>query len=171
MRNKPQNALPDNMSISLTLNILVTLPDLDYNIMEDMKKTHANINFSSWLRFRVNRDILLCALGQTSTSSVASTSKGARTSPSSLTTMLNTLWMEEENFVFPPFLLSFEIFNFNFHNRLVDYSASTNVMTLSINNKINAQWSKTSAQIIQLNRTCVPTIFELQDVIIRLYHN
>jgi len=44
-------------------------------------------------------------------------------------------------------------------------------MLLSIVKKINAQWSKTSMQIIQLDRTTVPAIGELQDVIIRLSHD
>lgn len=83
-------------------------------------------------------------LEQTSVDSTASTSKGASTSPGSLTIVLNTLRMEEANFVFPPFLLSFEIFNCNVHNCLVGYSASTNVMPLSIAKNINALWSKTS---------------------------
>jgi len=32
------------------------------------------------------------------------------------------------NTLFPLFLLTFEIFNYNVHNCLVDYGASTNVM-------------------------------------------
>jgi len=35
---------------------------------------------------------------------------------------------------------------------------TTNVMLLSIANKINAQWSKTSAQIIEIDQTYVPAI-------------
>jgi len=59
--------------------------------------------------------------------------------------------MEEANFICPPFLLSFEILNFNVHNSLVDSGAETNIIPLSITKKINVQWSKTSAQIIQLD--------------------
>ena len=68
---------------------------------------------------------------------VTSTSKGENTPPESLSTVLNTLWMEEENSGCPPFLLSFESFNYNVHNYLVDSSAATNVMPLSISKKIN----------------------------------
>lgn len=46
------------------------------------------------------------------------------------------------------FLLSFKIFNYNFHNGLVNFGASTNVMPLSIAKKINAKWEKIDAQII-----------------------
>jgi len=75
--------------------------------------------------------------------------------------MLNTLQMEEENSSFPPFLLSFEVFNYNVHKFLVDSGMATNVMPLSIVNKINARWSKTSVRIIQLDRTSLPAIDEL----------
>jgi len=53
--------------------------------------------------------------------------------------------MEGVNSFFPPFLLSFEIFNFNVHNCLVDFVASLNVMPFSVDKKINAQWSKKEA--------------------------
>lgn len=79
--------------------------------------------------------------------------------------------MEESNYVFPPFLLSFEIFNCNVHSCLVDSGVTTNVMPLSIAKKINVQWSKTFAQIVQLDRTSIPSIGELRDVIIRLSHD
>lgn len=79
--------------------------------------------------------------------------------------------MEEEKSLFPPFLLSFEIFNFNVHNKMVYFGAPVNVMPLSITKKINVQWSKTSAQIFQLDKTCVLEIGELKDVIILLTYD
>ena len=39
----------------------------------------------------------------------------------------------------PPFLLTFEIFNYNVHKCLVDSEASINVMPLSVCKKINGQ--------------------------------
>jgi len=59
--------------------------------------------------------------------------------------------MDEENLSFPPLLLSFQGFNYNVHNFFDDSSATTNIMPLSIAKKINAQWSETYAQIIQLD--------------------
>jgi len=79
--------------------------------------------------------------------------------------------MKESNSSCPPFLLSFDVFNCNVHNCLVDSGVEANIMPLSIAKKINAQWSKTSTQIIQLDRTFVPTIGELQDMIIQLSHD
>jgi len=113
----------------------------------------------------------LRALGQTKTDSATSTGKGANTPPRSLSTVLNTLWMEEENSSCPPFLLSFEVFNYYVHNCLVDFGAAANVMSFSIAKKINARWSETFSRIIQLVRTSVPAIGELQDMIIQLSHD
>ena len=39
----------------------------------------------------------------------------------------------------PPFLLTFEIFNWNVHNCLVDFGASSNVMPYSVCKKLNAE--------------------------------
>jgi hypothetical protein len=39
----------------------------------------------------------------------------------------------------PPFLLTFEIFNCNVHNYLVDYGASSNVMSYSVCKNLNAE--------------------------------
>lgn len=155
MSSKPQNTSLENMNTSLTLDISVSLPTLDYNIMEYMKKTHANISFFELVNIQSQWDILLRALGQTSPDSATSTSKGASTPLGSLSTMLKTLWMEEENSIFPPFLFSFEIFNYNFHSCLVDLGTIAKVMLLSIAKRINAKWSKTSAQILTLNQKSV----------------
>jgi len=79
--------------------------------------------------------------------------------------------MEEVNSGFPPFLLSFKVFNYDVHNCLVDSGMAANVMLLSIAKKINARWSEKSARIIQLDRTSITTIGELQDMIIQLSHD
>ena len=48
-----------------------------------------------------------------------------------------------ENFEFrsstPPFLLTFEIFNYNVHNYLIDSNASTKTMPLLICKKLNIE--------------------------------
>ena len=53
----------------------------------------------------------------------------------------------------PPFLLTFEIFNINVHNFMVDSGASSNVMPWSVCQKINAEVEPSSLKIIQLDRT------------------
>jgi ribonuclease HI len=71
----------------------------------------------------------------------------------------------------PPFLLTFEIFNRNVHNCMVDSGASSNVMPWSVCQKINAEVEPSSLKIIQLDRTDVKVIGELKNVLIRLSSN
>jgi hypothetical protein len=71
----------------------------------------------------------------------------------------------------PPFLLTFEIFNKNVHNCMVDSGASSNVMPWSVCQKINAKVEPSSLKIIQLDRTAVKVMGELKNVLIRLSSN
>ena len=70
-----------------------------------------------------------------------------------------------------PFLLTFEIFNRNVHNCLVDSGASLNVMPYSVCKKINAQPKMCRIKIIQLDRSPLKVMGELKDVMIRLSSN
>ena len=67
----------------------------------------------------------------------------------------------------PAFLLTFEIFNYNVHISLVDSRASINVMPLAVCKKINGQLKPIIGQVIQLDRTAVQGIGEMEDVMIR----
>ena len=71
----------------------------------------------------------------------------------------------------PPFLLTFEIFNRNVHNYLVDLVASSNVMPYSVYKKLNAQPKMCRTKIILLDRSHVKVMGELKDVMIRHYSN
>jgi ribonuclease HI len=71
----------------------------------------------------------------------------------------------------PPFLLTFEIFNRNVHNCMVDSRVSSNVMPWSVCQKINAEVQPSTLKIIQLDRTSVKVIGELRNVLIRLSSN
>jgi hypothetical protein len=71
----------------------------------------------------------------------------------------------------PPFLLTFEIFNRNVHNCMVDLGASSNVMPWSVCQKINAEVEPSNFKIIQLDRTSVKVVGELRNVLIRLLSN
>jgi hypothetical protein len=71
----------------------------------------------------------------------------------------------------PPFLLTFEIFNRNVHNCMIDSGESSNVMPWSVCQKINAEVEPSNLKIIQLNRTNVKFIGELKNVLIRLSSN
>jgi hypothetical protein len=74
---------------------------------------------------------------------------------------------KEKPFV-PSFLLTFEIFNRNLHNYLVDSGASSNIMPLSVCKKLNDVPLKIDKHVIQLDRTQVKFIRELKDVMIRI---
>jgi len=50
----------------------------------------------------------------------------------------------------PPFLLTYEIFNKNMHNCLVDFGASTNILPRSICAKLNVQPQKSAVRIVNL---------------------
>ena len=71
----------------------------------------------------------------------------------------------------PPFLLTFEIFNQNIHNCLVDSKASSNVMPYSVCKKLNDQPKICKTKIIQLDRSHVKVMGELKDVLIHLSSN
>ena len=71
----------------------------------------------------------------------------------------------------PTFLITFKIFNNNVHNCLVDSGASVNVMPLSVCKKINGQPKSSTWQVLQLDRTAVKVIGEMEDVLIRLSAN
>ncbi len=132
MSNKLKNTPSDNTNIHSTLNTSVILPPMDYKIVDDMKKNMVKISLFELAKIQSQRYILLRALWQTTTDSVTSTSRGEITPRGPLYTVLNMLQVEEANSSFPPFLLSFEIFNYNVHNFLVDSSTASNVMPLSI---------------------------------------
>ena len=68
----------------------------------------------------------------------------------------------------PAFLLTFEIFSYNVHNCLVDSGASINFMPLSICKQINGQPKPTTSQVLQLDRTTVKVIREMEDFLIHL---
>ena len=71
----------------------------------------------------------------------------------------------------PPFLLTYEIFNKNLHNCLVDSRASSNILPKSICAKLNVQPQKSVVRIVQLDRSQVEVIGELNQVTIRLSSN
>ena len=77
----------------------------------------------------------------------------------------------KSKFKTPPSLLTFDIFNYNVHNCLVDSGASINVMPLSVYKRINGQPKPSTWQVIQLERTTVKVIGEMEYVLISLSAN
>jgi hypothetical protein len=71
----------------------------------------------------------------------------------------------------PPFLLTFEIFNRNVHNCMVDSGASSNSMPWFVCQNINVEVQPSTLKLIHLDRTSVKVIGELRNVLIRLSSN
>ena len=71
----------------------------------------------------------------------------------------------------PPFLLTYEIFNKNVHNCLVDSGASSNILPKSICAKLNVQPQKSIVHIVHLDQSQFEVIGELNQVTIRLSSN
>ena len=101
-----------------------TEPNMDYDIVEDIKKVRANISLFEMCKVSQQKENLL--------KSLEAWEEGLPTD--------NQPKEEEEigeasvggkpKSKNPPFLLTFEIFNHNVHNCLVDSGASVNVMPL-----------------------------------------
>jgi hypothetical protein len=118
----------------------------------------------------LNKNFLLQALKLIDTP-MTSIDQGDVPSPTDLTNKpsVNACSLDKRGRPFvPPFLLTFEVFNINIHNFLVDSGASSNVMPLSICKKLNATLVKSDKHVIQLDRTQVKVIGELKDVMIRM---
>ncbi|MCY6524930.1 hypothetical protein, partial [Actinobacillus pleuropneumoniae] len=58
----------------------------------------------------------------------------------------------------PPFLLSFEVFNKNLHNYVVDSGASSNILPKTFCAKLNVQPQKSAKRIVQLDRSQVEVV-------------
>ena len=110
-----------------------------------MKKTRANISLYELAHIANQRDLILKAFSNLpATKPVSITSAQTAASPQSIVNVISA----NSRGTTPPFLLSFDIFNFNVHDYLVDYSASTNVIPLSVCKKLNIRPEKTDAIII-----------------------
>ena len=58
----------------------------------------------------------------------------------------------------PPLLFTYEIFNKNVHNCLIDSGASSNIMPRTVCTKLNVTPQKTYVHIVQLDKTKVEVI-------------
>jgi hypothetical protein len=145
---------------------------LKYNVVEDMKKIKENILVFNVCKVPQQHEILLKSLkvedieplttGKIENKIVVNNAQK---------TMINVAKEERSKSMTPPFLLTFEIFNQNVHNCLVDSRASSNVMPYSICKKLNVVPTRCSTHITQLDRSEVKVIGELKDVLIRVASN
>jgi hypothetical protein len=153
---------------------------LDYNAIEDMKKTKANISIFDISSLPQQRDMIINTFK--SPPSQQKTTPLANNNPKNIETkiedknklksMVNaTSIRSHSRSQVLPFLLTIEIFNFNMHNFLEDSGASSNVMPYSLIQKLNVFPEKSSTRIIKLDRSNVKFMGELKYVTIRLTLN
>ena len=139
----------------------------DYNIVEDLNEIRANISIYYLTNIVGQCELIVQAFSQPLPGDKAySSQKVSGKSSGPLKYIVNVVTLEA-NTLFPPFLLTFENYNYNFHNFLFDFGASMNIMPLSVAKKIYAKWDKTDAKIIQLDKSLVQAMGELKNVLIR----
>ena len=137
---------------------------MEYNIIEDMKKTRSNITFYELSKLKHHEKVLLKELHvvpvsplPTAIISQASHEMGRppnnvinKVDPNDIALIGGRLRSHT-----PPFLLTYEVFNKNLHNCLVDSGASSNILPKSICEKLNVQPQKSAVRIVQLDRSQV----------------
>lgn len=68
----------------------------------------------------------------------------------------------------PPFIFTYELYNINLHNYLIDLGASSNIIPASVSSKSNIEPQKSIVHIAQLDLTKVQVLVEINSVTIRL---
>jgi hypothetical protein len=110
---------------------------LDYNVIEDMKKIKANISMFDIFSLPQQRELLHDAFKphETQTKTIAATESlipgndAQEIHKVEIATTINATSIGTfSKSQVPPFLLTYEIFNFNVHNCLADSGASSNIM-------------------------------------------
>lgn len=141
---------------------------LEYNLVEVMKKYCANIAIFELTSIVSQWEMFVQALARSPSGDNAYPSQKVSTKYfGPLQSDVNAPTLEANN-LFLLFLLSFEIFNHNVHNCLVNSNASLNVRLLSVAKKINSKWDKADAYIIHLDGSRVQATRELKNDVIHL---
>lgn len=159
---------------------LIVSNEMEYNIIEDMKSSRANITFYELSKLKHQQKVLLKELHAVTVAPLPAavisqashdmerppTNAINKVDPNDIALIRGTLGSHT-----PLFLLTYEIFNKNLHNFLVDSEASSNILPKSICEKLNVQPQKSIVRIVQLDRSQFEVIGELNHVTIRLSSN
>ena len=146
---------------------------MEYNIVEDMKKIKANISLHELSKLKHQQKLLLKELNATPiaplpSSVVAKAARGTSKPPDKVDAIDTVLIGEKSNSQTPPFLLTYEMYNKNLHNCLIDSGASSNIMPTSVCAKLNIEPQKSAVHIVQLDHSKVHVVGEINSVTIRL---
>jgi len=159
---------------------LVVSNTIEYNIIEDMNKIKVNISLHELSNLKQHQTFSLKELNAVTTSPlhapvVAKAANAMGKSPIDSFNKVNAsnaiLIGDISNSHTPPFLLSYEIYNRNVHNSLIDSRASSNIMPYSICEKLNIAPQKSTIHIVELDRTNVKVLGEINSISIRLSSN
>ena len=150
----PSQNQPSSSNLPSTSKTLVVSDSMDYNIIEDMKKTKANITMFELSKLKHQHKLLLKELNVVPSSPLpnAVLSKAANDSgqpPSGRVEATDAVLIgDRSNSHTPPFLLTYEIYNRNLHNCLIDLGASSNIMPASVCSKLNIEPQKYAIHIV-----------------------
>ena len=108
-----------------------TKQQIEYDIVEDLKKIKANVPLFEMCKVPQQKEKLLKAL------ETSEEERPTDNQPLDEEEIGEASTGGKSKTKQPPFLLTFEIFNHNVHNCLVDLGASINVMPISVCKKIN----------------------------------
>jgi predicted aspartyl protease len=139
------------------------LAKLEYDFLEDLKKTKSNISLFELMKIpQIQENFIRTLQCKTSPRFCESNSRTKRVitkvtspnnnTPSKIQVATNaSLTCQRSRSNTPPFLITFEVFNRNVHNFMVDLGASSNVMPLKVCEKLKIKPELSNIQIIQLD--------------------
>jgi len=180
MTPKATQTSPVQTDSSTPSKTLIISDEMEYNIIEDMKKTRANITFYELSKLKHQQKILMKELhavlvAPLPAAVISQASHHMGRPPTNAISKVDpndiALIGGRSRSHTPPFLLTYEIFNKNFHNCLVDSGASSNILQKSICAKLNIQPQKSVVRIVQLDRSQLKVIGKLNQVTIELSSN
>jgi hypothetical protein len=145
-------------------------PKLEYNVVEYLKKLKANISVMDICRIPQQKYFLLQSFKSIENPMTSNEQQRNLTSTDLVNKpTVNTCLEDKKGKPFVPrFLLTFELFNMNLHNCLVDSGASSTLIPLSVCKKLNVVPLKSDKHVIQLDRTQVKVMGELRDIMIMI---
>jgi len=130
---------------------------MEYNIVEDMKKTRANITFHELSKLKHQQKLLLKELNAVPNTPlpivvISQATNEIGRPPTGISNKVNpndiALIGGRSKSHTSPFLDTFEAFSKNFHNCLVDSSASSNILPKITCAKLNVQPHKYTIRIV-----------------------
>jgi len=118
---------------------------MDYNIIEDMNKTKENITMFELSKLKHQQKLLLKELDVVPSSPLPNAvlskaaNKSSKPPPGRVEDTNVVLIGDRSNSHTPPFLLTYEIYNRNIHNCLIDSGAFSNIIPALVCSKLNIE--------------------------------